>query len=69
MDNGTQFKNLKIEGFCEMYIIGLNYSPVYHPQANRMAKVTNKAIIGNIRRNVKDKKGAWLEELPKVLWA
>ena len=22
-----------------------------------------------MRRNLKDKKGAWLEELPKVLWA
>ena len=29
----------------------------------------NKAIVGNMRRNLEDKKGAWLEELPKVLWA
>ncbi|KAL5573453.1 hypothetical protein UlMin_023050 [Ulmus minor] len=69
MDNGTQFNNLKIECFCEMYGITMNYSPVYHPQANRMAEATNKAIVGNIRRNLEDKKGVWLKELPKVLWA
>ena len=52
-----------------MYEITVNYSPVYHPQANGMTKATNKAILGNMRMNLEDKKGAWLEELPKVLWA
>ena len=52
-----------------MYGIRVNYSPVYHPQANSMAEATNKAVVGNMRRNLEDKKGAWLEELPKVLWA
>ena len=42
---------------------------MYHPQANGMAEATNKLIIGNLRRNLKDKRGAWLEELSKVLWA
>lgn len=69
MDNGTQFNNLKIEGFCEIYEIKVNYSSVYHPQANGMAEATNKAIVRNMRRNLEDKKGAWLEELSKVLWA
>ena len=35
---------------------GLNYSLVYHPQANGMAKATNKAIVGNIQRNLEDQK-------------
>jgi len=47
MDNRTQFNNLKVEGFCEMYGIRVNYSPVYHPQANGMAEATNKAIVAN----------------------
>ena len=34
-----------------------------------MAEARNKAIVGNMRKNLEDKKGAWLEELPKVLWA
>ena len=48
MDNGMQFNNLKIEGFCEMYGITVNYSPMYHPRANGMAKAMNKAIVGNM---------------------
>ena len=34
-----------------------------------MAEAKNKAIVGNMRRNLEDTKGAWLEQLPKVLWA
>ena len=48
MDNGTQLNNLKVEGFCEMYGIKVNYSPVYHPQANGMDEATNKVIVVNI---------------------
>ena len=69
MDNGTQFNNAKVESFAEMYGIKINFSPVYHPQANGMAEATNKLIVGNLRRNLEDRRGAWLEELPKVLWA
>ena len=52
-----------------MYGIVLNYSPIYHPQENGMAEATNKEIVGNIQRNLEDKKVEWLEELSKVLWA
>ena len=69
MDNGTQFNNQKVEGFCKIYGIRINYSPVYHPQVNGMVEATNKMIVENMWRNLEDKKGAWLEELPKVLWA
>ena len=34
-----------------------------------MAKAMNKRIMGNLRRNLEESRGAWLEELPKVLWA
>lgn len=62
MDNGTQFNNFKIKIFCVMYGIKVNYSTVYHPQANGMAKVTNKIIVDNIQRNLEDKSRRWLEE-------
>lgn len=58
IDNGMQFNNLKIEGFCEMYRIKVNYSSVYHPQAKEMIEEMNKTILGNMRRNLEDKKGA-----------
>ena len=48
MDNGTQFNNAKLESFAEMYGIKINFSIVYHPQSNRMAKAINKLIIGNL---------------------
>ena len=41
MDNGTQFNNANVESFTEMYGIKINFSPVYHPQANGMAEATN----------------------------
>ena len=44
MDNRTQFNNAKVESFVEMYGIKINFSPVYHPQANGMAKATNKLL-------------------------
>ena len=68
MDNGTQFNNVKVEGFAKMYGIKINFS-VYHPQANGMAEVTNKLIVENLWSNLEDRRGAWLEELQKVLWA
>ena len=49
MDNGTQFNNMKVDGFAEMYGIKINFSLVYHPQANGMAEATNKLIVGNLR--------------------
>ncbi|XP_062103284.1 uncharacterized protein LOC133814324 [Humulus lupulus] len=33
------------------------------------AEASNKVIFANIRKNLEDKKGAWGDELPKVLWA
>ena len=39
--NGTQFNNAKVESFGKMYGIKINFSPVYHPQANGMAKAKN----------------------------
>ena len=54
MDNETKFKNLKIERFCEMYGIKVNYSPVYPPQANGIAEAKNKAIVGNMQINLED---------------
>ena len=34
-----------------------------------MTEVTNKEIVANIRKTLEEKKGNWLEELPKMLWA
>ena len=69
MDNGIQFNNAKVQSFREMYGIKINFSPVYHLQDNGMVEVTNKLIVGNLQRNLEEKRRAWLEELSKVLRA
>lgn len=43
-------------------------TPTY-PQANGQAESSNKTIINGINRRLVAKKGKWVEELPKVLWA
>ena len=55
MDNAIQFNNAKVESFIEMYRIKINFSPIYHPQANGMANATNKGIVANMRKNLEEK--------------
>ena len=50
-------------------MIKLSFSFVTYPQGNDQAEASNKVIFSNIKKNMEDKKGAWVEELPKVLWA
>ncbi|MDV3153350.1 MAG: hypothetical protein Q8755_03170 [Candidatus Phytoplasma australasiaticum] len=40
-----------------------------HPQANGQEESSNKIIINNLKKRLKEKKGKWAEELPFVLWA
>ena len=47
-----------------MYGIKVNYSPVY-PQANGMAKAMNKVIVGNMWRNLEDKKMSLVRRITK----
>ena len=56
IDNGTHFNNVKVESFREMYGIKINFSPVYHPHANRMAEATNKLVLENLWRNLEEKR-------------
>lgn len=41
---------------------------VSHPQSNGLAKVTNQSILQDLRTRIEDARGAWLEELPSLLW-
>lgn len=68
-DNGTQFQNAKLKELCNTYNIKLNFASVSYPQSNGQAESTNKTIFNNIKKNLEDCKGKWLDELPKVLWA
>ena len=50
IDNGTQFNNAKVKGFYEMYNIKINFSPMYHAQANGIVEAINKVIVANMRK-------------------
>ncbi|XP_062088807.1 uncharacterized protein LOC133795372 [Humulus lupulus] len=69
VDNGTPFQNAKVQELCDTYKIKLSFASVTYPQGNGQAEASNKVIFANIKKNLEDKKGAWAEELPKVLWA
>ena len=46
-----------------------NFSLVDHPQTNGQVEAVNKIIKHNLKMKLKEYKGPWADELPKVLWA
>ena len=49
--------------------ISKTYSYPRHPQANGQVEAVNKAIKENLKKKLEERKGAWADELPMVLWA
>ncbi|KAK2997736.1 hypothetical protein RJ639_024902 [Escallonia herrerae] len=68
-DNGKQFDNSNFRSFCEGLSIGLRFTSVAHPQSNGQTENMNRSILQGLKRKLDDAKGAWVDELPKVLWA
>ena len=67
-DNGSQFIGKRTTEFCESWGIKMITSTPIHPQANGQAESSNKIIVNNLKRRLKQKKGLWAEELPFALW-
>ena len=68
-DNGRQFDSQGFRDFCSNLRIKNQFSSSGHPQANGETEVTNRTLLKIIKAKLDDAKGAWLEELPNVLWA
>ncbi|XP_065012910.1 uncharacterized protein LOC135641476 [Musa acuminata AAA Group] len=68
-DNGPQFASGKFREFCESHGIQLRFSSVAYPQTNRLAEVTNRSILDELKRRVSEARSAWTDELPSVLWS
>ncbi|KAK3027704.1 hypothetical protein RJ639_042211 [Escallonia herrerae] len=68
IDNGKQFDNSKFRSFCEDLSINLHFTSVAHPQSNGQTKNMNCSILQGLKRKLDEAKGAWVDELPKVLW-
>jgi hypothetical protein len=46
------------------------FSSVYHPQSNKAVERANGLIFSGIKKCLFDqKKGKWVDELPKVIWS
>ncbi|XP_057418426.1 uncharacterized protein LOC130712618 [Lotus japonicus] len=68
-DNGTQFASNQTKEFCEEMGIQRRFSSVEHPQTNGQAESANKVILRGLKRRLSEAKGAWLDELPIVIWS
>ena len=68
-DNSTQFEGETFEEYCRERGIRRSFSAVVHPQANGQVEAINKVLKKNLKTKLEKMKGAWVEELPNVLWA
>ena len=68
-DNEHQFDNKKFRDMSTQLGIRNFFSFPVHPQANSQVKTINKIIKKTIKTKLDVHKGAWADELPKVLWA
>ena len=68
-DNGQQFNSCKFRDFYKELGIKNHYSSPSYPQANGQTKVTNRTLLKLIKTRLEGAKGAWSDELPRVLLA
>ena len=54
---------------CQELGIHKLFSTVGHPQANGQVEAANKTIKDSLKKKLERLKGAWVDELPMVLWA
>ena len=69
IDNEKQFDNSALKEMCQELRIRKLFSTPGHPQVNKQVEVANKTIKDNLKKKLERLKGAWVDELPMVLWA
>ncbi|KAK3043582.1 hypothetical protein RJ639_002161 [Escallonia herrerae] len=65
--NGKQFDNNNFRTFCTNLSIDLRFTSVAHPQSN--GQTMNRSILQGLKKKLDIAQGAWVDELPTVLWA
>ncbi|XP_020236489.1 uncharacterized protein LOC109816038 [Cajanus cajan] len=68
-DNGLQFTDRKLNEFLIGLGVQHRVTSVEHPQTNGQAESANKVILAELKKRLREAKGAWAEQLPEVLWA
>jgi transposase InsO family protein len=70
VDNGKQFDCYTFKEYRRTLGTQAKFSSVYHPQSNGAVERANSLIFSGIKRCLFDqKKGKWVDELPKVIWS
>jgi transposase InsO family protein len=70
VDNGKQFDCYTFKEYGRTLGTQVKFSSVYHPQSNGAVERANGLIFSGIKRCLFDqKKGKWVDELPKVIWS
>jgi transposase InsO family protein len=70
VDNGKQFDCYTFKEYCKSLGTHVKFSSVYHPQSNGAVERANGLIFSGIKKCLFDqKKGKWVDELPKVIWS
>jgi hypothetical protein len=67
--NGKQFDCEPFWKWCAKLHIWNYFSSLGHPQANGQVEATNKTLMKTLKKKLEDKKGAWVDYLPEVLWS
>jgi hypothetical protein len=68
--NGKQFDCYTFKEYCKSLGTHAKFSSVYHPLCNGVVERANGLIFSGIKKCLFDqKKGKWVDELPKVIWS
>lgn len=68
-DNKRQFNNERFRNFCLKLGIATHFTSPTHPQSNGQVEAVNKIVNDILKKKLEEKKGAWVDKLPNVLWA
>ena len=72
IDNGSNFDSDEFKAFCASQGTRVDYASVVHPQSNGQAERVNGLILQGMKPrlmcDLKHVAGAWVTELPSVLW-
>jgi transposase InsO family protein len=72
-DNGTNFTSGEFQEFAKELSIKIKYASVAHPKSNGQVEKANRLVRAGLKkrllRPLKCAAGAWVEELPSVLWS
>ena len=45
------------------------FASVEHPQTNGQVESANRVLLRGLKRRLEKAKGAWAEEIPRIVWA